>query len=417
MRDEICARRGEELVLDGFFPRVDARRRAASKPCAPASRSSACPTRPIRRSRATLARVLAAARRAPDGDLVERRRAQVGGDPRAHPRGADGAGSARTPRVLENAAPDLAVARGAAYYGLARSAPAPRHCRSAAARRARSTSASTPRRCTPGQVTVMCLTPRGFEEGAEVTLSEHALELLTNRPVRFRLFSSSDRVGDRAGQLLTLPRRRARRAAADVHGAALPRSSHEAALSVNLRARLTEIGTLELECVARATGNEQEDRWKLQFDLRVSEDASGQAAERVAGADDAERRRAAEDRAGHRGLARALRQGRRRPSIRRASMKAAASRPRSARRLVVHRSARAVGAAQGSARRARQVGGARGALVQPRRLRAASRASAIRSTTGASRRHGACSTPASFTTRTIPASSSGGSCGAASRAA
>jgi hypothetical protein len=55
------------------------------------------------------------------------------------------------------------------------------------------------------------------------------------------------------------------------------RSSHEAALSVNLHARLTEIGTLELECVARATGNEQEDRWKLQFDLRASEDASGQA--------------------------------------------------------------------------------------------------------------------------------------------
>ena len=47
------------------------------------------------------------------------------------------------------------------------------------------------------------------------------------------------------------------------------RSSHEAALSVNLRARLTEIGTLELECVARATGNEEDDRWKLQFDLRA----------------------------------------------------------------------------------------------------------------------------------------------------
>src|SRR5207253_11837 len=58
---------------------------------------------------------------------------------------------------------------------------------------------------TPGQRTVLCLTPRGFEEGEEVTLGEHALELLTNRPVRFRLFSSSDRLGDHADQLLTLP--------------------------------------------------------------------------------------------------------------------------------------------------------------------------------------------------------------------
>ncbi len=55
------------------------------------------------------------------------------------------------------------------------------------------------------------------------------------------------------------------------------RSSHEAALSVNLHARLTEIGTLELECVARATGNEQEDRWKLAFDLRGGEERPEQA--------------------------------------------------------------------------------------------------------------------------------------------
>src|SRR5262249_21805927 len=112
-------------------------------------------------------------------------------------------------------------------------------------------------------------------------LAEHALELLTNRPVRFRLFSSSDRVGDRPGQLLTLP--------ADALAELPPmytvlrfaRSSHETALSVNLHARLTEIGTLELECVARATGNEQRDRWKLAFDLR------GQGARHGLAADDA----------------------------------------------------------------------------------------------------------------------------------
>jgi hypothetical protein len=115
---------------------------------------------------------------------------------------------------------------------------------------------------------VLCLTPRGFEEGADVTLTEHALELLTNRPVRFRLFSSSDRVGDRAGQLLLLPPESLVELPPMYTVLRFARSSQETALSVNLRARLTEIGTLEVECVARATGNEEEDRWKLQFDLR-----------------------------------------------------------------------------------------------------------------------------------------------------
>src|SRR6185295_16059586 len=46
------------------------------------------------------------------------------------------------------------------------------------------------------------------------------------------------------------------------------RSSQEVKLSVHLHARLTELGTLELECVARGTGNEA-DRWKLAFDLRA----------------------------------------------------------------------------------------------------------------------------------------------------
>src|SRR5258707_15828938 len=35
--------------------------------------------------------------------------------------------------------------------------------------------------------------------------------------------------------------------------------SHDTALAVHLRARLTELGALELECVARATGNRSEE--------------------------------------------------------------------------------------------------------------------------------------------------------------
>src|SRR5262249_37241627 len=125
----------------------------------------------------------------------------------------------------------------------------------------------------PGQQTVLCVTSRGMEEGSVSDLKERELELLTNRPVRFRLFSSShgDRVGDKPGDVLTLPSDALAQLPPIYTVLRFARSSHDTALAVHLSARLTELGALELECVARATGNEQ-DRWKLAFDLRSSDD-------------------------------------------------------------------------------------------------------------------------------------------------
>src|SRR5262249_18272506 len=128
----------------------------------------------------------------------------------------------------------------------------------------------------PGQVTALCLTSRGMEEGAVSELKDRELELLTNRPVRFRLFSSSDRVGDKPADVLNVPADALAELAPIYTVLRFARSSHDTALAVHLRARLTELGALELECVARATGNEQ-DRWKLNFDLRASEQAPSEA--------------------------------------------------------------------------------------------------------------------------------------------
>ncbi len=265
LRDEIARAEAEELVLDGFFPRVapdaapERRRLGIQEFGLPYAADPA-----ITRHLAAFLRLHGARPTAILWNGGVLKAAAI----RARILEVLTSWLGATPRVLENAAPDLAVARGAAYYGLARSGTDPRAVKiGGGAARAFYLGIDTTQ-VTPGLETVLTLTPRGFEEGAELTLAEHALELLTNRPVRFRLFSSSDRVGDRAGQLLTLP--------ADALAELPPmytvlrfqRSSHEAALSVNLRARLTEIGTLELEAVARGTGNEQEDRWKLQFDLR-----------------------------------------------------------------------------------------------------------------------------------------------------
>jgi molecular chaperone DnaK (HSP70) len=175
--------------------------------------------------------------------------------------------SGTPPRVLENRDPDLAVARGAAYYGLVRRGEGLRI--SGGAARAYFLGVDT-ENVTPGQVTALCVTPRGLEEGSSVELTEHALELLTNRPVRFRLFSSSNRTGDQVGELVTVPIGSLAELPPLYTVVRFARSSQDAALSVHLHARLTELGTLELECVARATGNEN-DRWRLEFDLRSAD--------------------------------------------------------------------------------------------------------------------------------------------------
>ncbi|MCU1279097.1 MAG: dnaK 4, partial [bacterium] len=270
LRDEIARAEAEELVLDGFFPRValdvvpgttEGRRRAGITEFGLPYAADPAITRHL----ATFLRLHGARPTAILWNGGVLKSAAI----RARILEVLTSWLGATPRVLENAAPDLAVARGAAYYGLARRGAGVRITGGAA--RAFYLGVDTAE-VTPGQLTVMCLTPRGFEEGSEVTLSEHALELLTNRPVRFRLFSSSDRVGDRAGQLLTLPPDALAELPPMYTVLRFQRSSNEAALSVNLRARLTEIGTLELECVARATGNEQDDRWKLAFELRASEE-------------------------------------------------------------------------------------------------------------------------------------------------
>jgi molecular chaperone DnaK (HSP70) len=265
LRDEIGRAEAEELVLDGFFPRVAAeaapeRRRVGIQEFGLPYAADPAITRHLaaflRLHRARPTAVLwnggvlkSAAIRA---RILEVLTGWLG----------------EAPRVLRNDAPDLAVARGAAYFGLARRGTGLRIRGGAARAYYLGVDTADVR---PGQLTVLCLTPRGLEEGAEVRLGEHALELLTNRPVRFRLFSSSDRVGDRAGQLLTLLPDALAELPPMYTVLRFARSSHETALSVNLHARLTEIGTLEIECVARATGNEEDDRWKLAFDLRAPE--------------------------------------------------------------------------------------------------------------------------------------------------
>ena len=112
----------------------------------------------------------------------------------------------------------------------------------------------------------MCLVPRGAEEGAALEIDNDALQLVANRPVSFRLYSSLTRTGDALGQVLEFD---AADAGLHMHAPLhavirFGKKVEERLIPVKLGARLTEIGTLESWCESKISDN----RWRLQFELR-----------------------------------------------------------------------------------------------------------------------------------------------------
>ena len=164
----------------------------------------------------------------------------------------------RRPLVFENRDLDLAVAVGAAYYSFARSTGSGVVVRG-----------GLPRAYYIGiGEHAVCLVPRGTEEGSTLELDLENLQLVANRPVSFRLYSSLTRTEDRQGQVVEIAPGQLE---ADFHLHAplnavlrFGRRTGERLIPVKLGARLTEIGTLEIWCESKVS----EHRWRLQFELR-----------------------------------------------------------------------------------------------------------------------------------------------------
>ncbi|MDA0658440.1 MAG: Hsp70 family protein [Planctomycetota bacterium] len=179
-----------------------------------------------------------------------------------------------SPQVLPNARLDQAVAHGAAYYGMVRRGQGERIAAGLARTYYLGINATPPQ--------VVCLVPGTAEPGDSIVLEQPNFQLLVSQPAEFPLFVSSTRLADRPGQILDLDRD---------HMKPLPpirtalqtgvRRSKSETVAVQLRADLTEIGTLELWCLSA----QDERRWRLQFDARsavatdiVSQQSSGEAA-------------------------------------------------------------------------------------------------------------------------------------------
>jgi molecular chaperone DnaK (HSP70) len=180
------------------------------------------------------------------------------------------------PRELPAHAPELAVAQGAAYYGLVRRGQAIR------------IKGGTPRAFYIGVDAgaarmAMCLAPSGLDEGARVQLARD-FRMVTNRPVSFRLYSSSSR-SDAPGALVPVGDGRPETVGPDdTDLLELPpivtvlRARGRGEVTVRLEVHITELGALEIACVEVAEPGAAPETWRLAFDMRSGGSAPAPAA-------------------------------------------------------------------------------------------------------------------------------------------
>ncbi|WP_250453317.1 Hsp70 family protein [Caballeronia sp. ATUFL_M2_KS44] len=169
-------------------------------------------------------------------------------------------------RLLEGADLDLAVARGAAYYGYVRRGKGVR-IRGGTAR-AYYVAVESAMPAVPGlepPVQALCVAPFGMEEGTEAALPAQEFGLVVGEPVRFRFFGSSVRRQDQVGTLLEYWQPDELQELEEIE-ASLPTEGRTPGevVPVKLHARVTEAGTLELEALPRNSP----ERWKVEFDVR-----------------------------------------------------------------------------------------------------------------------------------------------------
>jgi hypothetical protein len=183
-----------------------------------------------------------------------------------------GSDRAESVRVLEGADLDLAVARGACAYALARRGKGLRIRGGTARAYYVGIESAVP--AVPGiepPVSAMCVAPFGMEEGTEANMPPHEFGVVVGEPVSFRFYGSSVRRDDTAGvvvedwkggELHELPPMEV----------TLPADGRQEGdvVPVRLRSQVTEIGTLLLEAETVRPLKERE-RWRVELSVRTPE--------------------------------------------------------------------------------------------------------------------------------------------------
>ncbi|MEI6268304.1 MAG: Hsp70 family protein [Methylococcaceae bacterium] len=172
-------------------------------------------------------------------------------------------------RLLAGADLDLAVARGAAYYGFVRKGKGVRIKGGTAAAYYVSIESSMP--AVPGMapdIVALCIAPFGMEEGTREELPEDEFGLVVGEPVRFRFFASTTRRDDKVGARLNYWTNE-ELSELDELDVTLPEEGRRSGeiVPVHLCAAVTEVGTLELQAVSLKDSS----RWKIEFDVRAGD--------------------------------------------------------------------------------------------------------------------------------------------------
>ena len=172
-------------------------------------------------------------------------------------------------RMLEGADLDLAVARGAAYYSYARRGGGVRIRGGTARSYYVGVESSMP--AIPGMeppIQALCVAPFGMEEGSELELPGQEFGLVVGEPVHFRFFGSTTRRQDQIGDVLDFWGPDELQEMNEIQ-ATLPAEARTPGdvVQVKLHALATEAGTLELAALSP-----EGQRWKVEFDVRNASD-------------------------------------------------------------------------------------------------------------------------------------------------
>ena len=177
-------------------------------------------------------------------------------------------------------APDLehAVARGAAYYGRTRVTGRGVRIRSGASR-SYYVGIETALPAVPGfsaPLKALCVVPFGMEEGTSAPIEGREFGLAVGEPAEFRFLSSTIRKADPPGALIEDWGDELEELGPLVVTLKMD-GRDDRLVPVTLESRVTEIGTLELWCIARDGAQ----RWKLELNLREAETVPNQRVNRT----------------------------------------------------------------------------------------------------------------------------------------
>jgi molecular chaperone DnaK (HSP70) len=171
-------------------------------------------------------------------------------------------------RELRGIELDLAVAKGASFYGRTRVTQKGIRIKAGAARSYYiGLESSMP--AVPGfkpPIQALCVVPQGMQEGSELLIEGRDFGLLTGHPAEFRFYSSPVRSSDQPGQILPDAARELEETSLlEINLPPLPDFPTGQVVPVQINSVVTELGALELWMKHMNSDR----RWKVEFQVRT----------------------------------------------------------------------------------------------------------------------------------------------------